>query len=129
MTVSLNRSYAGMPAGTVMVLNPSTEAALVGSGWAQATNALPTAGNMTCTEHNGRVTFAANAASVTVTNPNVQTTSKVSARINQAVADANMTGIRVVPAPGSFTIYPNAAPAAATTVDWELVSTGLTPNQ
>lgn len=129
MTVSLNRSYSGMPAGSIVTLNPSTEAALIAQNLANASALQPTAGNVNSTEHNGRVTFAAGATSVTVTNAMVNPTSKVSARINQAVADTGLTGIRVVPAIGSFTIYGNAAAAAAVAVDWELASTGLTPNQ
>jgi hypothetical protein len=132
MTVQLSasRGYGAYLAGTIVTLPASTEAALIAQNLATSTASTPTTGAVSSNEFAGRVAFAAAATSLVVTNPNVTASSKVSARINQAAADATMLSIaRVVPAAGSFTLYANAAATAATVVDWEVDTLGgLTPN-
>lgn len=131
MTVLLSsqRGYGAFAAGTIVTLPASTESALVAQNLATVSTAVPTTGAVTSNEFQGRVAFAAAASSLVVTNPNVNISSKVTARINQASADSTMTSIaRVVPAAGSFTIYANAAATATTVVDWDINSYGLTPN-
>lgn len=130
MTVLLNRNYAGVASGNVGSFTTATEAALVAQGVASSSSAVPTSGAVTQNTFSGRVTFAAAAASLVVTNSNVDANTKVLAYINQASADGTMLYIaRVVPAAGSFTIYANAAATAATVVDWRIPEIyGVTPN-
>lgn len=130
MTVSLNRAYGAYPAGAVVSLPASTEAAIIAQNIGTASAALPTAGNMTSNEFQGDVVAAAAAASVVVTNPNVTPGSNITAYVTQAAADGTALRVeRVVPALGSFTIYLTAAATAATRIHWSVLSTGETPNQ
>jgi hypothetical protein len=133
MTVLLSsqRGYGASPAGAVITLHPSTEAALITQGLATNSVAAITTGAQSSNEFSGRCAFAAAATSLVVTNPNVQPQTKINAIINQATADTTFTFVaRVVPAAGSFTIFANAAATAATVVDWYIVlDSGETPNQ
>lgn len=130
MTVALLRNYGAYPAGAIVTLPASTEAALITQNLANASSANPTAGAQSSIEFAGRAAFAAGASSVVVTNPNVTPQSKVDANINQATADGTLTAIqRIVPANGSFTVYGNANATAVLPFDWWVTSTGLTPNQ
>lgn len=121
--VLLGKPYAGYAQGTIVELPASTEAALIASG--QATNSAgpPTAGAVTTTANSGCVTFAAAAASLVVTNPNVSKQSMVVAYVNQAAADGTMLDIvRIVCVDGSFTLHANAAATAATLVKWAIIN-------
>lgn len=130
MTVLLNRAYGAYAASQVVSLPASTEAAIIAQNLGQATAALPTAGNINSQEHSGRAAFAAGTQAVTVTNPNVNPGTKVQAAIALSVADGTLTGpLRVVSNNGSFTVYANANATGVVPFDWNLVSTGLTPNQ
>jgi hypothetical protein len=121
--VLLGRTYMGYASGTIVELPASTEAALIAAGQAVTSAGPPTAGAVSTTANSGCVTFAAAAASLVVTNPNVTVQSIVVAYINQAAADATMLDIvRIVPAAGSFTIHANAAATAATLVKWAIVN-------
>lgn len=128
--ILLSRAYRGYLAGTIVQLLTSTEAALVAQGLATVSAGPVTAGAVTTDLMSGRVGFAAAAASVVVTNPNVTTESKIVANIAQAAADGTMTGLRVLPANGSFTIFANAAATAVVAVDWAIftLSGELPPN-
>lgn len=130
MTVSLNRSYGAYPAGSIVELPSSTEAALIAQNLAQASTATPTAGNITSNEFQGVAVIPAGAASVTITNPNVNASTKINAYVSQAAADTTLTAIlRITCAAGSFTIYGPANATAATVCRWMIEGTGLTPNQ
>jgi hypothetical protein len=129
MAVLLNRSYAGLLAGTVTAMLTSVEAALVAQGLASAsTKANVTPGNVTANLMSGTVAIPAGANSVTITNQYIDTNTKVSANIAQVAADGTLTSLpRVVPAAGSVTIYGNANATAAVIVDWVILATpGLT---
>lgn len=130
MTVLLNRSYMGYPAGQVVELATSVEQALIAQGLATSSAAAPTAGNTTTAALQGSAVVAAAASSVTITNPSVGASTKVWACIGQAAADATALYVaRVVPAAGSFTIYVNAAATAGTVVDWAILDPlGMTPS-
>jgi hypothetical protein len=124
MTVLLSRPYLGLAAGTIATLPASTEQAIVAQGLGSVSAAVPTAGAFTTSATRGYATIAAAAASVVITNPNVDATSIVGARVAQTTADGTLTSIvRVVPAAGSFTIFGNAAATAATVVSWDIVPT------
>ena len=119
MTIALTRAYGGYPAGTNAQFDTPTETALVQRGFGSVTSAAPTAGNVTTTQPNGRVTIATGTLSVTITNPAFTPQSKVDALISQATADTTLTSIvRIVPALGSATIYGNANATAPVVVDW-----------
>ena len=78
-----------------------------------------TPGNGTVNTPLGRCAIAAAASSVVITSSICTATSRVMAMINQAAADATAVSIaRVVPAAGSFTIFPVAAATANTVVDF-----------
>ena len=129
MTVLLNRNYGAYAAGMTVSLPASTEAAIIAQNIGQATGNLPTAGNINSNEHTGVAAIAAGASSVTITNPNVNPGIKVAAYISLATADGTLTALRVVPGNGSFTVYGNANATGAVPINWQLLSTGLTPNQ
>lgn len=117
--ISLNRPYAGSPAGTILELPASTEAALIAQGLATTSAAVPTAGAVTVNAMRGSSAVAAGVASVVVTNSFVDVTSTVLATISQAAADGTAFGVaRVTPAAGSFTIALLANTTAITQVDW-----------
>lgn len=118
MTILLNKAYALFTAGSIVELSATTEAALIAQGIATLSTSAVTAGAYTTTLMAGTITFAIAATSVVITNPNINATCKVMPVIAQATADATMTGVRCVAGAGLFTVYANAAPTAATTVDW-----------
>lgn len=130
MTVILNRAYGAYPAGAIVELPASTEAALITQNLAQTSAGVPAAGNISSNEMQGLASIAIGAASVTVTNPNVNANTKINAYVRQAVGDTTATAVfRVVPANGSFTIYAPANATAVTTVAWFIEATGLSANQ
>ena len=132
MTVTLNsnRGYGAFPAGATVSLPASTEAALIQQNLAVAASGNVSTGAITSNEFAGRAAFAAGTASLVVTNPNVNANSRVNARINIATADGTLTGpLRIVPSAGSFTVYGNANATGVVPFDWDIISTGLTPNQ
>lgn len=127
--ILLSRAYDGYLAGTIIQLSTSLEAALVAQGIATVSAGPVTPGPVNAGgQSQGRVGIAAAQASLTVACAGVTTESKVTATIAQAAADGTALYIaRVVCANGSFTIYPNAAPTAALTVDWSALNpAGLT---
>lgn len=128
MTVLLNKTYKGVPAGNIAQFVTSEETALVAQGLASTTASDVTAGAVTQNTVQGRAAVAATAASVVVTNSLVDASSKIVANISQAAADTTaLTVTRIVPAAGSFTIYVTAAATAITYVDWVIVNPiGLT---
>jgi hypothetical protein len=129
MAVLLNRSYAGLLAGTITAMLTSVENALIAQGLASAsTKANVTPGNVTANLMSGTVAIPVGANSVTITNNYVDGNTKVFASIAQAAADGTLTSLpRIVPAAGSVTIYGNANATAATIVDWVILATpGLT---
>lgn len=119
--ILLSRSYRGYLAGTIVQLQTSIEAALIAQGAAVASAGPVTPGAVATDMTNGRVGIAAAGASVVVTNPNVTTESKIYAVLSNAAADGTATGLRVLPANGSFTIFLNAAATAAVAVDWMIL--------
>lgn len=129
MAVLLNKDYAGYAAGTVRQLRTSTETALIAQGLAASSSAAITTGAVTTTEMQGRVSIAAGASSLVVTNPNITTESKVFAVVAQAAADGTLLRVeRIVCAAGSFTIYGTANATAATLIDWMVLNPlGVTP--
>lgn len=122
MTVLLNRAYGAFPAGAIVTLPASTEAALIAQNIAQNSVATPTTGAYTSNEFQGRAVIAAGASSVVITNPNVNAGSKIFAVVAQAAADGTLLRVeRIVPALGSFTIYGTANATAATVIDWSII--------
>lgn len=129
MTVSLNRSYAGAPAGAVVSFTSELEAALIAQGIATAsTRASTTTGAQTQNTMQGTAAIAAGASSVVITNSLVDANSHVTAKVAQAAADGTLLRVeRVVCAAGSFTIYGTANATATTLIDWEIVrNSGMT---
>ena len=120
MTVTLNRAYAGYPAGQVVELTTDVESALIAQGIAATALATAvTTGAATANAMSGTAAIAAGASSVVITNSMCDTQSKVMAVVAQAAADATLLRVeRVVCAAGSFTIYGTAAATATTFVDW-----------
>lgn len=123
MTVLLNRSYAGTPAGQVVSLTAELEAALIAQGLATAsTRATTTTGAQTQNALQGTAAIAAGASSVVITNSLVDANSHVTAKVAQAAADGTLLRVeRVVCAAGSFTIFGTANATATTLIDWEIV--------
>lgn len=121
--ILLLRAYGTYPAGSVIQLPTSAESALIAQNLASTSAGPVTTGAVTATGMNqGRVAFAAGAASLTVTHAGVTAESKVYAVVAQAAADATLLRVeRVLCANGSFTIYGTAAATATTTVDWVLM--------
>lgn len=121
--VTLKRSYAGYLTGTVVSLPKSTENALVASGQAAVSAGPVTAGAVSTTMSEGMAAVAAGVASVVITNPLVNVSTRIFAQISQAAADGTALYVaRVVPAAGSFTIYVNANATAVTQVNWSIIS-------
>lgn len=130
MTVLLTRAYGAYAAGQVVELPASTEAALIAQNLATASAATPTTGPISSNEFQGSAAVPAGSSSVVVTNPNCNSSSKVFAYVAQAAADGTALRVeRIVPANGSFTVYLTANATAATVIDWQISSAGLTPNQ
>jgi hypothetical protein len=123
MTVSLNRSYAGAPVGSIISLTSEIEAALIAQGIATAsTRANSTTGAMTQNAMQGTAAIAAGASSVVVTNSLVDANSHVDAKVAQAAADGTLLRVeRVLCAAGQFTIFGTANATATTLIDWEIV--------
>lgn len=124
MTVLLTRPYGGATAGTTQSFSTELENALIAQGLATAsTRASTTTGNQSSTSLGGTVAIAAGSSSVTVTNPNVDANSHVTAKVAQASADGTLLRVeRVLCAAGSFTIYGTANATATTLIDWEVDS-------
>ena len=80
--------------------------------------ATATVGAQTINKMAGSVNFAAAAASLVVTNSNAHVNAVIIATV--ATNDATMKSVLVVPAAGSFTIFPNAVPTAETRVNWKI---------
>lgn len=130
MTVLLNRSYGAYAAGQIVELPASTEAALIAQNLAQNSVAAPTTGPISSSEFQGVAAVPAGSASVVITNPNINSSSKVIAYVAQAAADGTALRVeRVVPAAGLVTVYLTANATATTVIEWLIQSIGLTPNQ
>lgn len=125
MTVLLKTAYAGYLNGTTVMLPTNVETALIAQGMAStALAANITQGAVTANVMQGRVIFAIGAASLVITNSNIDANTKVDAVVAQAAADATALRVeRVVCAAGSCTLYVTAAATAATVVDWWIVPT------
>jgi hypothetical protein len=126
MTVLLARPYGGYTAGQTVQVTTTIENALVAQGIGAVVStsaaAAVTNGALTTTLPAGRVTIAAGASSVVVTNATVDVNSKIYAVINQAAADGTLLRVeRIVPGAGSFTIYGTANATAAVSIDWALL--------
>lgn len=122
MTVQLNRSYGGYPAGAIAVFDAPTEEALIAQGIAANSAAAPTTGTTTpATIMQGRAAAAIAAANVVVSHPLCTPQSVVLAVVAQAAADATALRVeRVLPAAGQFTIYLTAGATAVTVLNWIL---------
>jgi hypothetical protein len=119
--ISLNRSYGGYVAGTIVELNKDTEDALIAQGQAVTSAGPATSGAVTTSELRGSVTFAIAAVSVVVTHASCTPSSRVLAYVSQAAADGTLLRIeRIVTAAGSFTLHGTAAATAATVAEWQL---------
>lgn len=117
--VQLASSYAGYAAGAIVELPASTEAALIASGRATASNGPPTAGPVSTTALSGALQIAAGQASITITNAVIVPQSIIWAVVAQAAADATALRVeRIVCAAGVATIYVTAAATAGTVIDW-----------
>lgn len=117
--ISLSRSYAGYPAGTIVQLQTVVESALISQGLATASAGPVTPGNVATTEMQGRVGIAAAGTQVVVSNPSFTTESKFNAYLSGATADGTALYItRVVPGAGIVTFVLNAAATAAVAIDW-----------
>lgn len=82
--------------------------------------ATGTNGAQTINKSAGSVNFAAGATSLVVTNSLVTANSIVIPVV--AANDTTMKTVSVVQASGSFTLYPNAAPTAATRVNFLVIN-------
>jgi hypothetical protein len=124
MTVILNRSYQGYPAGQVVELSTDAENALIAQGLAAtAASTAITTGNATANAFTGTAAIPAGSSSVVITNSFVDTNSKVFAVVAQATADGTLLRVeRIVCAAGSFTIYGTANATATTYVDWVVIN-------
>lgn len=123
--ILLNRNYRGYLAGTIVQLQTSMEAALIAQGGATASAGPVTPGNVATDLVTGRVGIAAAGTSVTITNPNITTESKVLAYLSNGSADTTATSVtRITPAAGSVTLTLNAAATAAVAIDWVLQDFG-----
>jgi len=128
MTVLVNKTYKGVPAGNIAQFVTSEETALVAQGLASTTALDVTVGDVTQNSVQGRCAVATAGTAVVVTNSLVDASSRIVANISQAAADATATAISlIVPAAGSFTITVVAAATADTFIDWVIVNPiGLT---
>jgi hypothetical protein len=128
MTVLLNRSYGGVPAGNIVSFTSEVEAALIAQGLATAsTRALTTTGAQTQNALQGTAAIAIGASSVVITNNLVDANSHVTAKVAQAAADGTLLRVeRVLCAAGQFTIFGTANATAITLIDWEIeVNSGM----
>lgn len=102
--VLLSRSYGGYPAGTIVQLSTSIEAALIAAGLASNSAGPVTPGNVTTIQPSGRCGIAAAGTQVVVSNPAFTAESKFIAVLSNAAADTTATSItRIVPAAGQVT--------------------------
>lgn len=121
--VLLNRAYGGYLANTIVELPADTESALIAQGLAVTSAGPATQGAVTTSYSSGSVTIAIGAASIVVTSPTINASSKVFAVVAQAAADGTLLRIeRVVCGAGLVTIYGTANATAATVVDWAQVA-------
>ena len=124
MTVLLNRTYAGLLAGTVVQLSTELEAALIAAGYAVTSAAVPTAGAITALIGNDSVlagtgAVAAGASTLVVSNPRITAQSKGFAFIGQPAADLTfVTILRVSCAAGVMTITGASNATAATVINY-----------
>jgi hypothetical protein len=81
---------------------------------------IGTTGAVTINKPAGSANLAAAATSLVVTNSLCISTSIIIATV--ASNDSTCKSVQVVPATGSFTIYPDAAPTATTSVRWVLIN-------
>lgn len=82
--------------------------------------AAGTTGARTINKPSGSVNFAAAATSLVVTNSLCTANSIIVATV--ASNDATMSAAKAVPTSGSFTLYPDTAPTAETSVRWILIN-------
>lgn len=123
MTILLNRTYAGIPAGSVVKLSTALESALVAQNLAVTSAAALTTGALTCNLSQGSASIPIGSSSVVITNSLVDANSKVYAVVAQAAADATLLRVeRIVCANGSFTVYGTANATAAVTIDWSIMN-------
>ena len=116
------RGYAGYLAATIIQLQTSEEASVIGQNLATTSVGPVTAGPVTTTKVMGRVGIAAAGTSVVVTNTLFTTESKFIAYLSNAAADATAVSVtRIVPAAGSVTFFLNAASTGIVAVDWAMV--------
>ena len=127
MAVLLNRAYEGYLAGTVVNLPTNVETALVAQGLASAsTRASTTTGAVTANVMQGTAAIAAGAASIVITNNNVDANTIINAYVSQAAADGTLLRVeRILPAAGSFTIYGTANATATTLISWSILSPSI----
>ena len=124
MAVLLNRTYAGLLAGTVVQLSAELEAALIAAGYAVTSAAAPTSGAITALIGNdivlaGTGAVAIGATTLVVSNPRITAQSKAFAVIGQAAADATFTSIlRVSCAAGVMTVTGTGAATAAVVINY-----------
>jgi len=123
MSVLLNRSYMGYPAGSTVELGANAEAALIAQGLAQtALETATTTGAITANVQQGKAAIAAGASSVVITNSMVDVNTKVWAVVAQATADTTLLRVeRIATAAGSFTIFGTANATATTLIDWAII--------
>lgn len=120
--ILLNRPYCGYAAGTIVQLSTQAEAALIAQGFAVTSAGPVTPGAVTTSEVAGRLGIAAAGTSVVLTNPRINTESRIVAYLSNAAADATALYItRITPAAGSVTFTLNAAATAAVAIDWALL--------
>lgn len=123
MTILLNRTYAGIPAGSVVKLSTALENALIAQNLAATSAAALTTGALTVNLSQGSASIPIGSSSVVITNSLVDANSKVYAVVAQAAADATLLRVeRVVCANGSFTVYGTANATAAVTIDWSILN-------
>lgn len=135
--ILLTRGYRGYAAGTIVQLPTQVEAALVAQNIAAVSAGPVTAGAVTTDLTSGRLGAAAAAASVVLTNPNIDKNSKIAAYLSNAAADATATSFRITcadaiagAAGGTATFTFNAATTGIVAIDWALMTLSgeLPPN-
>jgi hypothetical protein len=128
--ILLSKAYSGYLAGTVAQFPTSVEAALIAQGLGTLSPGPVTPGNVATNQQQGRTGIAAGGTQVVVTNPLIQTESKVLAYLSNPVADGTalyITRIVTTSVPGQVTFILNAAATAAVAIDWFILGSGLTP--
>lgn len=102
-------------AGEVMRIRTDGQVTLLNTVTAAGTN-----GAQTINKPSGTVNFAAAATSLVVTNSLCTTNSIILATVR--TNDSTMKSVQAVPASGSFTLFANAAPTAATSVGFLIIN-------